>query len=67
NSQISRSKRIFCAAAAVGSIAFFMTSLTEATFSDEEVRQLLMFVWAAGLYPLAGDQPAAQLSTQETS
>ena len=67
NSQTSRSKRIFCAAAAVGSIAFFMTSLTEATFSDEEVRQLLMFVWAAGLYPLAGDQPAAQLSTQETS
>ncbi len=67
NSQISRSKRIFCAAAAVGSIAFFMTSLTEATFSDEEVRQLLMFVWAAGLYPLAGDQAAAQLPTPETS
>jgi len=67
NSQLNRSKRIFCAAAAVGSIAFFMTSLTEATFSDEEVRQLLMFVWAAGLYPLVGENSAPQLPTQETS
>ena len=67
NSQLNKSKRIFCAAAAVGSIAFFMTSLTEATFSDEEVRQLLMFVWAAGLYPLAADKPALKLPTQETS
>jgi len=67
NSQLNRSKRIFCAAAAVGSIAFFMTSLSEATFSDEEVRQLLMFVWAAGLYPLVGDKPVPQLPTQETS
>jgi O-antigen ligase len=40
-------------AALAGSFAFFMTSITEATFSDEEVRQLLMFVWAIGLYPWA--------------
>ena len=67
NSQLCRSKRIYCAAAAVGSIAFFMTSLTEATFSDEEVRQLLMFVWAVGLYPLVADKSAPRLPAQETS
>jgi len=26
-----------------------VSSLTEATFADEEVRQLMMFIWAAGL------------------
>jgi len=67
NSELNRSKRIFCGAAAVGSVAFFMTSLTESTFSDEEVRQLLMFVWAAGLYPLVGHKRAPQPPTQETS
>jgi O-antigen ligase len=40
-------------AAIASSFAFFMTSITEATFSDEEVRHLLMFVWAVGLYPWA--------------
>ena len=39
-------------AALLGSAAFFITSLTEATFADEEVRQMLMFVWAVGLWPL---------------
>jgi len=38
-------------AALLGSTAFFVTSLSEATFADEEVRQLLMFVWAVGLWP----------------
>jgi hypothetical protein len=38
-------------AALLGSITFFLTSLIEATFADEEVRQLLMFIWAAGLWP----------------
>jgi O-antigen ligase len=36
-------------AALVGSLCFAATSVTEATFVDEEVRQLLMFVWAVGL------------------
>lgn len=37
-------------AALAGSLLFFITSLSEATFADEEVRQLLMFVWACGLF-----------------
>lgn len=37
-------------AAMVGGAVFMVTSLTEATFADEEVRQMLMFIWAAGLY-----------------
>lgn len=43
--------RPWLAAALLGSICFLTTSLTEATFADEEVRQMLMFVWAAGLWP----------------
>ena len=35
--------------ALLGSLCFAATSVTEATFVDEEVRQLLMFVWAVGL------------------
>jgi len=30
-------------------VAFVITSLTEATFADEEVREMLMFIWAVGL------------------
>jgi O-antigen ligase len=33
----------------LGSAMFMVASMTEATFADEEVRQLLMFVWAVGL------------------
>lgn len=33
----------------VGSLVFLAASMTEATFSDEEVRALLMLVWALGL------------------
>jgi O-antigen ligase len=33
----------------LGSLMFLMTSVTEASFFDEEVRQLAMFVWAIGL------------------
>jgi O-antigen ligase len=51
-SSIDSDKRILAGAAAVGGFAFFLTSLTEATFADEEIRQLLMVVWAAGLWPL---------------
>ena len=41
----------FFLAALLGSVVFLFTSLTEATFADEEVRQMLMFIWAAGLWP----------------
>jgi O-antigen ligase len=40
----------FFLAAMLASLVFFVTSLFEATFADEEVRQLLMFIWAAGLW-----------------
>ena len=33
----------------VGSIVFLAASMTEATFSDEEVRTVLLVVWAVGL------------------
>jgi O-antigen ligase len=33
----------------IGSVVFLVASMTEATFSDEEVRTLLMLVWAIGL------------------
>lgn len=37
-------------AALWASAAFLVTSLTEATFADEEVRQMLMLIWAIGLF-----------------
>jgi hypothetical protein len=52
----------FCTASLLGSAVFFVSALTEATFADEEVRQLLMFVWAAGLwttYKQSSNQSAA--------
>lgn len=48
-SDFSDEQRQLCQAALLASVAFFMTSLTECTFGDEEVRQMLMFVWGAGL------------------
>jgi O-antigen ligase len=42
-------RRSLALAGFLASITFFVSSLTEATFADEEVRQLLMFCWAAGL------------------
>ncbi|MEW6412047.1 MAG: O-antigen ligase family protein [Candidatus Zixiibacteriota bacterium] len=36
--------------ALIGSTVFLVSSLTEATFADEEVRQMLMFIWAVGLW-----------------
>ncbi len=33
----------------LGAVCFFFTSVTEASFAAESVRQMLMFVWAAGL------------------
>jgi len=48
NERFSPNGRAFCLAAFLGAVAFLMTSLIEATFADEEVRQMLMFVWAIG-------------------
>ncbi|MDH4157664.1 MAG: O-antigen ligase family protein, partial [candidate division Zixibacteria bacterium] len=49
--------------AGLGSLVFFLSALTEATFADEEVRQMLMFIWAAGLWwwynSTETDRPAA--------
>jgi O-antigen ligase len=42
-------------AALVASVGFLVTSLTEATFADEEVRQLLMAIWGAGLAGVSYD------------
>lgn len=47
-----KTNQTYAAAALIGTFAFFITSITEATFADEEVRQMLMFIWAVGLFPL---------------
>ena len=53
--------RGLCLAAFLASLVFMVSSLTEATFADEEVRQLAMFVWAAGLSVwYKGSTPAVQ-------
>jgi O-antigen ligase len=44
----SEQQRRICLAALMGSVVFWTGSLIEATFADEEVRQMLMFIWAAG-------------------
>ena len=43
--------RRFCFAALMGSVFFFLSAMSDSTFADDEVRQMLMFVWAAGLTP----------------
>jgi len=50
----------FAFAGLMASVLFLLTSMTEATFADEEVRQLLMLIWAAGLWPLY-KQPSAAI------
>ncbi len=40
----------YFAAGLAGGLTFFFSSFTEATFADEEVRELLMLVWALGLW-----------------
>lgn len=57
----------FFIAATLGSVAFFTTSMFEATFADEEVRQLLMFVWAVGLWPWYNEQRKTKRSVRKTS
>ncbi len=53
------------AIAIVGSIAFLIASMTEATFSDEEVRTVLLLVWAIGLsavYNFSETEPSRDVS-----
>ncbi|MDH3890607.1 MAG: O-antigen ligase family protein [candidate division Zixibacteria bacterium] len=57
----------FFLAASLGAVAFFTTALFEATFADEEVRQLLMFVWAVGLWPWYNEQRKAKRSAAKRS
>ncbi|MCM2271456.1 MAG: O-antigen ligase family protein [candidate division Zixibacteria bacterium] len=57
--RLSIDRRRIALASLVGSVVFLMTSLTEATFADEEVRQMLMFVWAAGLSARYNDSAGA--------
>ncbi|KAA3634122.1 MAG: O-antigen ligase family protein [Calditrichaeota bacterium] len=48
--------KMYLTAAILAGIAFFCTSLTEATFADEEVRQFLMAVFAFGLFPFVSKE-----------
>jgi O-antigen ligase len=48
----SAEARAMALAAICGSVVFSSASMTEATFLDEEVRHLLMLIWAVGLWPL---------------
>lgn len=49
---LSPPARALILAALMGTVTFLSTSMTEATFTDEEVRQLLMLLWAFGLSAL---------------
>jgi len=44
----------FCFAAGVSSLCFFLTSLFDTSFHDEETRMLLMIVWSVGLWAWYG-------------
>jgi O-antigen ligase len=44
-------QKYYSQAALAASIMFLLCSITEAAFADEEVRQMMMFVWAVGLWP----------------
>lgn len=54
----------FSMASLMGSATFFASAFTEATFADEEVRQMLMFVWAAGLWPLYNSKVSLPVTGQ---
>jgi O-antigen ligase len=54
-SSVEDLNKSFILASFVGAVVFFVTSFTEATFIDEEVRQMLMFIWAIGLGSVYND------------
>ena len=49
NSSRSQYGYILPMAAILASVTFLVSGLPEATFADEEVRQLLMLIWGIGL------------------
>jgi O-antigen ligase len=57
----------FLSASLVGSICYLGVSLYEAAFVDEEVRQLLMFVWAVGLAVWYNKAAAGEKRITQTS
>ncbi len=60
-------KKIYAGAAAVAGFVFILTSLTEATFADEEVRQLLMVIWSAGLWPMMSNTGEGEPARNESA
>jgi len=60
-------KQIFAGASAVAGFVFIVASITEATFADEEVRQILMALWAAGLWPLVSKNIDDDTETDESA
>jgi O-antigen ligase len=62
NQSWSDRNQAICLGSFLGSIAFLLSSMTEATFADEEVRQLLMFIWAIGLAGWYNETSKVELS-----
>lgn len=67
NHYLSPPSRALALAALIGSVTFLATSMTEATFTDEEVRQLLMLIWALGLSAWNVPARAGGQSSSETA
>ena len=57
----------YFAAGLIGAVTFFFSSITEATFADEEVRQMLMFVWAVGLWQILYPQSKIEGNPEQAS
>lgn len=60
-----KTNQVYLMAALIGSVVFLVSSVTEATFADEEVREMLMFIWAIGLGSLYKQHETT--STDKTS
>lgn len=54
-------------AALAASLSFLLGSVSEATFLDEEIRQMLMFVWAAGLWPMYNSGPTGTARSSDSA
>ncbi len=61
------SENRYLLAAFLGSVTFLVSSMFEATFADEEVRQLLMFIWALGLWPWYNELPGQKKTARKTA
>jgi len=58
----SATGRGIIAGAFLASVFFFVSSMSEAIFADEEVRQLLMLIWAIGLSAVLVEREPLDLS-----